>query len=153
MLFRPLRIMLLLALGIAGCSALGPSEADLTATAVIERTAQAVVQQNAQTAQASTATAQVRATEALEGLRFLIVNHSSVTFCRVYISATTAADWENNAAFDQVITAGSQADIRVAYGEYDLRIDDCEGNLLVDAYSVNVPEVTTWTLTDEDLRP
>ncbi len=79
-----------------------------------------------------------------------VYNESSTEVCYTYISLSTNDDWgEDWLGAKESIAA--QEGVRFFYlkpGTYDMLVQDCDGNDLVQETGVEVSDGTTWTITD-----
>lgn len=76
-----------------------------------------------------------------------VKNDSGISICFVYISPTDSESWGENAlAGNEVIRSGNQRVFRVPEGSYDLRADDCDGNLVAYHMGVSLAGSMTWSL-------
>ncbi len=88
-------------------------------------------------------------TQAPSGMAELTVqNNSGIVVCAVYISPVESESWGENAlAKDDVLRSGSQHVFQIPEGSYDLRADDCNGNLVAYYFGVDLAGRQTWSLT------
>ncbi len=71
-------------------------------------------------------------------------NNSGIPICAVYISPTESDSWgDNRLAENEVIRSGSSRTFQIPEGTYDIRADDCDGNLV--AYDMDVDMVGRMT--------
>lgn len=77
-----------------------------------------------------------------------LVNNSGTTVCYVYISPVTDTTWGDDwLGSSETISNGSSRGFTVAPGDYDLRADDCNHNVLDDTRGVRIGSSnTTWTV-------
>ncbi len=87
-------------------------------------------------------------TQAPSGVAQLTLkNDSGITLCAVYISPTESESWGENAlANNEALRSGSQQVFQVPEGSYDLRADDCDGNLVAYYFGVDLAGHQTWSL-------
>lgn len=87
-------------------------------------------------------------TQAPSGMAELTVqNNSGIVVCAVYISPVESESWGENAlAKDDVLRSGSQHVFQIPEGSYDLRADDCNGNLVAYYFGVDLAGRQTWSL-------
>ena len=79
-----------------------------------------------------------------------VVNNSDYTICYLYISPSTSDDWGEDWLWDiGTIEPGFASIFYLPVGEtFDMRTEDCDGELLDEQYNVTVPpEGLTYTLT------
>jgi hypothetical protein len=75
----------------------------------------------------------------------LLVNNSGLAICNVYISPTTDPYWEADwLAAGQSIAPGAQRTFSVAQGVWDMRADDCSGNIISIEWEIPVYGTYTW---------
>ncbi|MCS7179233.1 MAG: hypothetical protein RML46_09120 [Anaerolineae bacterium] len=80
-------------------------------------------------------------------MELTLKNDSGITICSVYISYTESDSWgENWLAENEAVRSGSSRSFQVPEGSYDLRADDCEGNLVAYQMEVDLAGRMTWTL-------
>lgn len=81
-----------------------------------------------------------------------VVNNSSTEICYLYISPAGAdTQSEDKLGAEETIPTGSTRDFtEIPAGSYDLRAEDCSGNLITENndVTVNGGATTTWTLSD-----
>lgn len=77
-----------------------------------------------------------------------LVNNSGTTVCYVYISPTSDTTWGDDwLGSSETISNGSSRSFTVTPGDYDLRADDCNHNVLDDTRGVRIgSSSTTWTI-------
>ncbi len=74
-------------------------------------------------------------------------NDSGIPVCHVYISSIKSDSWGDDwLGENEVIAAGASKVFQVPAGVYDLRAEDCDGNLLDAQREVNLSQDLTWTL-------
>lgn len=74
-------------------------------------------------------------------------NNSGIPLCAVYISSTESDSWGDNwLATDEMIRSGSNRTFQVPEGSYDVRADDCDGNLVAYYMGVDLAGSMTWSL-------
>jgi S1-C subfamily serine protease len=80
---------------------------------------------------------------------FVIVNESSIEICYVQISATTASGWgQDELGSTETIASGFERPFTLATGYYDLRMLDCDAEVIYEEYEFEVLDYFTFTLTD-----
>jgi S1-C subfamily serine protease len=76
---------------------------------------------------------------------FELDNQSDDVFCYVYISPTMAQNWGfDELGGEEVIEPGARRAFTLATGEYDLRIEDCEGIVLLERYEIPISGDTSF---------
>ena len=61
-------------------------------------------------------------------LTLSVANDSPVDVCELYVSSSSSSDWgANELVNDEVLMSGSEYDIFMVSGTYDLRFVDCMG--------------------------
>lgn len=76
-----------------------------------------------------------------------LVNDSGLPVCYVYISSVQSDEWgENWLAQDEVVRSGGSRVFQVEGGDYDLRAEDCDGNLVDVQNGAQITAGVTWTL-------
>ena len=74
-------------------------------------------------------------------------NDSGIPVCHVYISSIKSDSWGDDwLGENEVIAAGAGKVFQVPAGVYDLRAEDCDGNLLDAQWEINLSQDLTWTL-------
>ncbi len=74
-------------------------------------------------------------------------NNSGISVCSVYISPTGSDSWGDNwLAENEVIRSGSSQTFQIPEGSYDMRADDCDGNLVAYHMGVDLAGSMTWSL-------
>jgi hypothetical protein len=74
-------------------------------------------------------------------------NDSGIAVCAVYISSTESDSWGDNwLTGNEAIQSGSSRNFQVPEGSYDLRADDCDGNLVAYHIGVDLAGSMTWSL-------
>lgn len=72
---------------------------------------------------------------------FELANQSNEVLCYVYLSPTTAQNWGfDELGAEEVIEPGSNRKFTLATGKYDLLIEDCEGNVLLEKYEIDISD-------------
>lgn len=91
---------------------------------------------------------QVPPTQASSGMAELVLkNDSGIAVCTVNISATESDSWGDNwLPGNEAIRSGSSRSFQVPEGSYDLRADDCDGNLVAFQMGVDLAGSMTWSL-------
>jgi len=80
---------------------------------------------------------------------YVLINESSYEICYVQISATTALGWgQDELGATETIMPGFERAFTLATGYYDIRLLDCDAELLYDAYEFEILDHFTFTLTD-----
>lgn len=80
---------------------------------------------------------------------FVIVNQSSIEICFVQISASTAMGWgQDELGATETILSGTERPFTLATGYYDLRLLDCEAEVIYEEYEFEIFDYFTFTLTD-----
>lgn len=83
------------------------------------------------------------------GVDFTLANESSFTVCYVQFSPSQAQGWgQDELGAEEVINAGTSRTFLLANGDYDMRLLDCDVNLLLEEYGIQVYEDFVFTLTD-----
>jgi len=89
------------------------------------------------------------------GIVLDVVNNTSSTVCYLYLSPSTDTEWGNDQlGASDVIGSGQYFTLTdIAAGTYDLRADDCDGNILVQNFGIEMTstEGYTWTLSDSQV--
>jgi hypothetical protein len=81
---------------------------------------------------------------------FIIENESSVVLCFVQLSPSGAQNWGQDELDEtEVIDPGQSRAIPIATGQYDLRILDCEAQVLIEEYDIMVEEALIYTVSDQ----
>jgi S1-C subfamily serine protease len=89
-----------------------------------------------------------------DGVMVTLANDSNDTICYMYFSPTTSTEWGTDyLGSENVIEPGGEFDFEVAPAEYDMRVDDCDGNALDDAEDIVVESSTEIVYTDDGLNP
>lgn len=74
-------------------------------------------------------------------------NQSGLSVCYVYISSVQEETWGDNwLPQNEMVSSGSKRSFQVAEGAYDLRVDDCNNNLVAYTYEVQLAGEMTWSL-------
>jgi len=86
-----------------------------------------------------------------ERLYVEVVNERSYDFCGFYIRPGDSEDWGENLLHPEinfVITPGSSyVEFLDGPGVYDLKLEDCAGNIARQLLDQEIPQSMTWTLT------
>lgn len=61
-----------------------------------------------------------------------IYNEAEQTICSVYISPVTATDWSEDWLDNHTIVLGETYELSVAQGIYDVQMEDCDDNVLLE---------------------
>ncbi len=78
-----------------------------------------------------------------------IENGSSVPICYVYLVPPIAQNWGfDKLGMDYGIDTGETRIFQVPAGEYDLALDDCDQQPLIEEYGLDISEDTVYTVTD-----
>jgi hypothetical protein len=78
---------------------------------------------------------------------FTVVNESSFTLCFVKLSPSTASNWgQDELGPTEVIDSGFERPITIATGFYDLLLLDCDGEILLEDYELEVFEDLVYTV-------
>jgi serine protease Do len=86
-----------------------------------------------------------------EVVDFTIINESSITICFVQISPMTASGWgPDELGQTEVIEPGYERAFTIATGYYDLRLSDCDGELIYEEYELEVFEDYPFALIDSE---
>lgn len=75
-----------------------------------------------------------------------VVNQAGVAICYLYISPSDADTWGEDWLGDAVIRPGKQRTFSLPPGEYDLKAEDCEGNILSEHHNVDISGKMRWTV-------
>lgn len=68
-----------------------------------------------------------------------VVNETSTEVCWLYASPTTSSTWgDDRLGPYTTIAPGESFILQIDEGEYDLRAEDCDGNLIDEAYAVTI---------------
>ena len=83
---------------------------------------------------------------------FYVVNDSSQIICYVYLSLSSSSEWGYDQLGDStVVNPGETFTIyNVPYGSYDILVEDCAENILYEEYYLDIPNVDTFTLWDDN---
>lgn len=100
--------------------------------------------------QVATPDANLSAAEAAGRATLVIVNQSSAEVCYVYISPTDSDTWGEDWLGDDTIPPGRQRQFKLPAGEYDVKAEDCDGEVIEDHRAVDVSGKVVWTVEDVD---
>lgn len=100
--------------------------------------------------QVATPDANLSAAEAAGRATLVIVNQSSAEVCYVYISPTDSDTWGEDWLGDDTIPPGHQRQFKLPAGEYDVKAEDCDGEVIEDHRAVDVSGKVVWTVEDVD---
>lgn len=78
------------------------------------------------------------------------INSSATDICWLYISPNTADSWGENWLGADILPAGSETMFTLSAGLYDLRAEDCNGDMLAERYSANIEGEVEWELYEEE---
>jgi hypothetical protein len=79
-------------------------------------------------------------------VEFVLENGFATDLCYAYLSPSEAQNWgPDRLGVGNVLTPGGRHALRVASGEYDLRLLDCDGGLLSEAYGLQLTGDLTYT--------
>jgi hypothetical protein len=79
-----------------------------------------------------------------------VINQSSVEICYVYISSSESDSWGEDWLGDDSIRPGKRRQFRLPEGEYDVKAEDCDGNMLEEHRGVDLSGNVAWTIEDAD---
>lgn len=80
-------------------------------------------------------------------MELTLKNDSGITLCSVYISSTESDSWGDNWLDEnEAIRSGGSRSFQVPEGAYDMRADDCDGNLVAYYMGVDLTGSMTWSL-------
>lgn len=87
------------------------------------------------------------ASSTAESLTLTIKNNTRTKICYVYISPATDEDWGDDwLGRDEMIRPRQQREFTVPAGDYDLLVQDCDGNEISQLADVALYEDSTWTV-------
>ena len=75
-----------------------------------------------------------------------VVNQLDIPICYIYISPAGSAEWGGDWLGENAIAPGGEYTFTFPEGTYDLRAEDCDGNLLTEEYGVPLSGEMTWTI-------
>ena len=82
--------------------------------------------------------------------RLFLDNTTDTEVCYVFVSSATADDWGDDLLGEsETIMPGRTRIFYVRPGMYDLMARDCDDNVLVEEYEIDLSFDKTWTLSDE----
>lgn len=76
-------------------------------------------------------------TSSSSNIRFTVDNNSNYDFYNIYLSPSSASEWGDDKLGSEILYAGSEKDIFIAPGEYDIKIIDEDGDDCI-RYGVNI---------------
>jgi hypothetical protein len=80
---------------------------------------------------------------------FTVENQSSATVCYAFISPTGAQNWgEDDLGSTETIDPGLSRTWALPGGTYDLLLEDCNRDTLIEEYELDVTQGGVFTLTD-----
>lgn len=84
----------------------------------------------------------------------VVDNQTGTTICWLYVSATTDTEWGPDELGEGTLADGETFTVTgIEPGNYDLRADDCDGNVLSQDYDVAIDaEGATWTVEDNTVE-
>lgn len=89
------------------------------------------------------------------GIVLDVVNNTSSTVCYLYLSPSENTEWgDDQLGAETVIASGEYFTLTdILAGTYDLRADDCDSNILVQNFGIEMTstEGYTWTLSDSQV--
>lgn len=79
-----------------------------------------------------------------------IINNSSFTVCYLYVSPSEDTEWGDDQLGSDIVASGTTFTLTdIPAGTYDLRADDCEGNILSQEFGVVLESGSyPWTFSD-----
>ncbi len=81
-------------------------------------------------------------------VEFRIENGSGTPICYVYLVPPTAQNWGfDKLGIDGVIDVGDAFTFDLPAGTYDLALDDCDGQPIVEEYELDLTEDSVYTVT------
>jgi hypothetical protein len=93
--------------------------------------------------------ATVTAGESGANVKLTVINDSSTEVCYIYISPTTGDDWGDDWMGEmESLPAGGLRAFYMKGNTYDLQAIDCEDNVLIEEYEVDLSSDLEWTLYD-----
>ena len=104
-------------------------------------------------AQVAEADVNLSADAAAKRATLTVINQSSVDICYVYISPSESDSWGEDWLGDDSIRPGKRRQFRLPEGEYDVKAEDCDGNVLEEYRGVDLSGKVEWTVEDADDRP
>jgi serine/threonine protein kinase len=82
-----------------------------------------------------------------ETVTMSVANNSDGVICYVQLSPTRALNWgPDELGSQEVIQSGQTRDIEITSGTYDIRLLDCDHEILAEQFQIEVAQDTTYTL-------
>ncbi|MFZ0546156.1 MAG: hypothetical protein WAM60_11990 [Candidatus Promineifilaceae bacterium] len=86
--------------------------------------------------------------DTVTGSALTITNNSGKTVCSVYVTLQDATEWGDERLGTEVLNQGDSKAIQVADGNYRVRTNDCDGDLIAEYNDFEVDGSTSLTVED-----
>ena len=82
-----------------------------------------------------------------------LINKSSVEICYVYISPSDEDNWGADWLGEDSVPPGKSREFTLPKGAYDVKAEDCDGQVIEEHRNVEISGEMKWTIEDQQRKP